>query len=106
MPSKMTLQNIAILINEFQQSNLTIKEFCAKKEIAVSTFYEWKNKLKGKASTLNFVPAIVQKCQEERSLPEHKNAPSIVLNINNKFKLELQNSISTVWLSSLIKELS
>ncbi|MFO8088140.1 MAG: transposase [Bacteroidales bacterium] len=57
----MTLTTFKRLYQEYQESGLNIKDFCANQGLAPSTFYYWRNKLE-ETSQLhrpdNFVPLV------------------------------------------------
>jgi len=48
------------LLEEQQESGLTIKEFCSNQGIAPSTFHYWKKKLHKQSGRKDFIPLIVK----------------------------------------------
>jgi hypothetical protein len=64
---RMTLATFKRLYQEYQESNLNIKDFCANQGLAPSTFYYWRNKLE-ETSQLhrpdNFVPLVFDSNQQ------------------------------------------
>lgn len=54
----MTLTTFKQLYQEYQESGLNIKDFCANQCLAPSTFYYWRNKLEEASQhhTVDFVP--------------------------------------------------
>jgi hypothetical protein len=57
---RMTLSTFKQLFQEFQESGLNIKDFCANQSLAPSTFYYWRNKLEEPSShqPSSFVPLV------------------------------------------------
>ena len=48
MPSKQyTDEQIVRILQEFEQANCTVTEFCRRKNISEATYYTWKKKFKG-----------------------------------------------------------
>jgi hypothetical protein len=48
------------LLDQQQESGLTIKEFCSNQGIAPATFHYWKRKLRKKPGRKEFIPLVVK----------------------------------------------
>jgi len=48
------------LLDQQQESGLTIKEFCSNQGVATATFHYWKKKLRKKPGSKNFIPIVVK----------------------------------------------
>ena len=44
------------LYQEYLESGLSVRDFCTNQNFAVSTFYNWKNKLESNATHPEFIP--------------------------------------------------
>jgi transposase-like protein len=57
---RMTLSTFKRLFQEYQESGLNIKDFCANQSLAPSTFYYWRNKLEETSprQPASFVPLV------------------------------------------------
>lgn len=62
----MTLTTFKRLYQEYQESDLNIKDFCANQGLAQSTFYYWRNKLEEASHHRpdNFVPLVFDPNQQ------------------------------------------
>ena len=49
------------LYQEYLSSGLTVRDFCANQDFAVSTFYRWQKILKEKETPKEFVPLLIGK---------------------------------------------
>ena len=65
---RMTLSAFKQLFQEYQESGLNIKDFCANQDLAPSTFYYWRNKLEETSQHRpeNFVPLVFDSNQSAR----------------------------------------
>jgi transposase-like protein len=54
-----TNQEIEKILTEFFRGGMSVKAFCKKKGIGLSTFYQWKNKFKQRLEPMHFVPISV-----------------------------------------------
>lgn len=61
----MTLSTFKRLYQEYQESGLNIKDFCANQDLAPSTFYYWRNKLEetSQHQSSGFVPLVFESNQ-------------------------------------------
>jgi transposase-like protein len=73
----MTLTTFKRLFQEYQESGLNIKDFCANQCLAPSTFYYWRNKLEETSQNRpeNFVPLVFDPNQQ--ALDNQTNQPSM-----------------------------
>ena len=64
----MTLTTFKRLFQEYQESSLNIKDFCANQCLAPSTFYYWRKKLEETShhQPENFVPLVFESNQSAR----------------------------------------
>ncbi len=65
---RMTLSTFKKLFQEYQESGLNIKDFCANQCLAPSTFYYWRNKLEETMQhrPKNFIPLVFDSDQQAR----------------------------------------
>ncbi len=47
------------LYQEYLGSGLSVRDFCANQNFAVSTFYHWKKRLESKEPPIGFVPLVI-----------------------------------------------
>ena len=71
------------LYQEYLSSGLTVRDFCANQDFAVSTFYRWQKILKGKDAPKEFVPLLIGK----QPVANTDNCP-VVSTENDKFMTE------------------
>jgi hypothetical protein len=55
------------LLDQQQESGLTIKEFCSNQGVALATFHYWKKKLLKKPGREKFIPLVVKPSEMELS---------------------------------------
>jgi len=78
----MTFSTFSRLYQEYQESGLNIKDFCANQAIAPSTFYYWRHKLEetSQHQPASFVPLVFdsnQPARERQTIPAiTKNSPT------------------------------
>jgi transposase-like protein len=67
----MTLSTFKRLFQEYQESGLNIKDFCANQSLAPSTFYYWRNKLEETSQhhPTSFVPLVFDSHQPATDNP-------------------------------------
>ncbi|PRY85658.1 IS66 family insertion sequence element accessory protein TnpA [Marinilabilia salmonicolor] len=87
----MTLTTFKQLYQEYQESGLNIKDFCANQCLAPSTFYYWRNKLEETSQHRpeNFVPLIFDSSQPAT---DNRTSQSLVkgsCTIENNVPIEL-----------------
>ncbi len=97
------------LINLYQQSGLSQTEFCKKNNLALTSYNNWLLKKKTISKSikqkLNFVPLSVDDEFQENPKIKTQVLEKITLKTLSGISVELPISISTSWLSSLLKEL-
>jgi transposase-like protein len=110
----MTLSTFKQLFQEYQESSLNIKDFCANQGLAPSTFYYWRNKLEetSQHQPSSFVPLVIDSTQpatERRTIQapiksSHapgNNAP-IEFVFPNGTKMELRDNIDMELLKAIV----
>lgn len=110
----MTLTTFKQLYQEYQESGLNIKDFCANQCLAPSTFYYWRNKLEETSQHRpeNFVPLIFDSNQPatdnrtsqslvKGSYTSENNAP-IELMFPNGTKMILRDNIDMRLLKEVV----
>ncbi len=97
------------LIQKYAQSGLSQTEFCKKNNLALASFNHWllkkKTISKSVKQKLNFVPLSVEDEFQENPKIKTQVLEKITLKTLSGIALELPISVSTSWLSSLLKEL-
>jgi transposase len=97
------------LIQKYVQSGLSQTEFCKKNNLALTSFNHWLLKKKTISKSikqkLNFVPLSVDDEFQENPKIKTPVLEKITLKTLSGIALELPISVSTSWLSSLLKEL-
>ena len=91
MPRR-TLTDWQSIIEQQQQSGLSIVAFCKQNKLNTKSFYRSRRMLRNQARTDKFLPVVVP------TLPEHK----IVVELENA-KLHLPPSCEPTWLAQLLK---
>lgn len=96
------------ILEEFNKSGLSKDQFCREKKISKQTFYNWLRLEKQKENKIDFIPLGIEEPGAENSLLKNENKflEKIILKTNTGFLLEVPSTISTSWLSSLLKELA
>jgi transposase-like protein len=110
----MTLTTFKRLFQEYQESGLNIKDFCANQSLAPSTFYYWRNKLEETSQNRpeNFVPVVFdsnQPATDKRTNQTHMksgptsgdNAP-IEFMFPNGTKMVLRDNIDMRLLKAIV----
>ena len=110
----MTLTTFKQLYQEYQESGLNIKDFCANQCLAPSTFYYWRNKLEETSQHRpeNFVPLVFDSNQSasdnrasqspvKSSQTSENNAP-IELMFPNGTKMVLRDNIDMRLLKAIV----
>ena len=110
----MTLTTFKRLYQEYQESGLNIKDFCANQGLAPSTFYYWRNKLEETSQhrPANFVPLVFDSNQPatdnqsaqppvKNDQPSGNNAP-IELMFPNGTKMVLRDNIDMRFLKAIV----
>lgn len=100
------------LYEEYLSSGLTVRDFCANQDFAVSTFYRWQKLLREKELPKKFVPLVVEqqptvnpaghpilsvdqeKCEDETNKLE--------FTFPNGTKLQLKGHIDAVLLKTIV----
>jgi predicted ABC-class ATPase len=59
------------IYNEYLESGLTVRGYCANHQITESKFFYWQNKLKSQLPQKGFVPVIFDDAQPPRTLQSH-----------------------------------
>jgi len=111
---RMTLTTFKRLYQEYQESGLNIKDFCANQGLATSTFYYWRNKLEETSQHRpeNFVPLVfdpnqpagdnrIKQTPMERGPISGDNAP-IEFVFPNGTKLVLRDNIDMQLLKTIV----
>ena len=101
-------QEIKKIIEDYYKSGLSIAKFCKERKLIRPTFYSWLKKYKiSKKDKLNFVSLSVDGVIPEKRSPHNPKIPEkIILKTQSGIEVELPFSISTNWLTSLLKELA
>jgi len=93
------------ILASYRNSSLSQKDFCSENKLSTSTLYSWITKEKLKEKKLDFVSVSI--AEKSFKTPDFKQESyeKLVLKINSGISLELPDSISPSWLSSLLKEM-
>lgn len=100
------------LYQEYLDSRLSVRDFCANQDFAVSTFYHWKKRLEAKEPPTGFVPLLI----DSPSGVSHVNAPQVVsmnaekaaedknmeFTFPNGTKLKIQGNIDIALLKTIV----
>jgi len=106
----MTLSTFKQLFQEYKESGLNIKDFCANQGLAPSTFYYWRNKLEetSQHQPSSFVPLVFDSNQPvterrpiKRSHAPGNNAP-IEFVFPNGTKMVLRDNIDMELLKAIV----
>ena len=84
------------LLEEQQESGLTIKEFCLNHSIAEATFHYWKKKTQKRPVKKDFIPLVVKPDATPASTPEDRIPRTFNAGSKNKAQLELVYPNGTV----------
>ena len=96
------------LYQEYLSSGLTVRDFCANQDFAVSTFYRWQKILKDKETPNRFVPLLMN----EQSITHPNVAPesnasmevdnSLEFTFPNGTKLQVKGHVDLVLLKTIV----
>jgi len=100
------------LYEEYLESGLTVRDFCANQDFAVSTFYRWQKIIKEKHEPLGFVPLLIDKQtavsrryhQEDVSQFEEKvtEENNLEFTFPNGTKLQVKGHIDLTLLKTIV----
>ena len=105
MRKKKTIQEMREIVERYNKSNLTKKQFCIEQNLSHITFYKWYRRINPKKNKLIFTPVFINDSESKSISGKTISIEKITLNTSSKFYLEFPLSISPTWLSSLLKEL-
>ena len=91
-----------LVVEEFENSEKSIKEQCQENDIALGQYYHWRKKLR--ESELDDVGAFIEINKPEDPLINTK-ASSIILEYGQGFKLKLEEDFNPRTLNSVLKVL-
>ncbi len=75
------------LIEEHEQSGLSVRDFCSNQGFAVSTFYKWKKTLQ-EEQVQSFVPLVIKEKKYTKEVPIVRDEKTID---NNTFEFTFPN---------------
>lgn len=106
MKRNVSKQKRQLYLEEYSKSGLTKAQFCRINNLRLQTFYSWFriDKKEGK-NKLNFIPLSVKNHTQEIIPSKKKFIDKIILKTSSGISLKLPATISTSWLSALLKEL-
>jgi hypothetical protein len=64
-------RQFTVIYNEYLESGLTVRGYCANHQITESKFFYWQNKLKSQLPQKGFVPVVFEDEQQSRLLQPH-----------------------------------
>jgi hypothetical protein len=91
------------LIEEQEQSGLSVRDFCSNQGFAPATFYNWKKRLREKEAPQGFVPLVVR----DKAVPVLENKQrndnrSLEFTFPNGTKLKLTGELDLSVLKAII----
>ena len=105
---RMTLSRFEQLYQEYQESGLNVKDFCANQAFAPSSFYYWRKKLQAteqREPSGNFIPLVVGSEQvTTHSIGKHPNKTNHTIEIifPNGTKVRVGDNVSMQFLKRII----
>jgi len=100
------------LYEEYLSSGLTVRDFCANQDFAVSTFYRWQKLLREKEQPKEFVPLVMEQqplvkpadhsflsVSEEKSVAKENE---LEFTFPNGTKLQLKGHIDAALLKTIV----
>lgn len=100
------------LYQEYLESGLTVQDFCANQDFAVSTFYRWQKILREKEAPKKFVPLLMEQqpianscthptvpTRHNRSMTEEN---TLEFTFPNGTRLQLRGHIDPVLLKTIV----
>lgn len=102
---KMNSHAFERLYKEYQESGLSVHDFCSNQDIVVSTFYYWQRKFRASCeSPKEFVPLIIEKSPECISTHTPKETFNFGLEFifPNGTKLVLPKNIDPTMLKTIV----
>ncbi|MCG8582503.1 MAG: transposase [Bacteroidales bacterium] len=95
------------LYDEYLSSGLTVRDFCANQDFAVSTFYRWQKLLKEKEQPKEFVPLVMEQTAghpilsvEQEKCEDETN--ELEFTFPNGTKLQLKGHVDAALLKTIV----
>lgn len=102
---KLSAEEKKRLLEEYSKSGLSKTQFCKEKKFPLPTFYKFARKQNFEQNKSKFISVSIEDSTLKPNMTKTKIFEKIILKMPSEFYLELPESISTQWLSSLLKEL-
>lgn len=99
-------KEIKIILENYNKSDLSVKQFCSENNIPTPTFYSWLKKVDISNDKLNFVSLSIEEESSKNPIIKGQIFNKIILKTPSGISLELPTTIAPNWLSSLLKDLN